>query len=142
MTRMFRSRHARPVACTLGAVALGAAVLSGCSVAGMAAEEAAGAASCSALGVAKKGLDHTGNLSSDSIANIAGAARVMASFAKELPLDAIPDDAAARLEDSANQLDLASKAYASNPTGATEVVDRAVGQINGVVGDIEDRLDC
>jgi hypothetical protein len=139
---MIRSHRVRLVAHALGAAALATAVLSGCGLAGMAAEEAAGAASCGALGVAKKGLDHTGNLSADSIANIAGAARVVTSFAKELPLDAIPDDAAARLEDAANQLDLASKAYDSNPQGATEVVDRAVGQINGVVADVEDRLDC
>jgi hypothetical protein len=136
---VLRSHHRVALVLSLGLLTVGA---TSCGLAEKAASEAAGAASCAGLDLAGKGLDNTGNLSTESIANLAGVAHAVASVVKELPLDAIPGDAYARIDDAANQLDLASKAYDSDPQGATEVVDRAVGQINGVVADIKDRLDC
>jgi hypothetical protein len=61
---------------------------------------------------------------------------------KELPLDAIPSDAYARIEDAAKQLDVASSAFATDPQGAADVVERAIGQIDGVVDEIKGRLGC
>ena len=60
----------------------------------------------------------------------------------ERPLDAIPNDASARIDDAASQLDMASAAFDTNPTSAAEVVDRAITQIDTVVVEIKGRLDC
>lgn len=132
---------ARRVALTVSGLAALMA-LPACGLAERAASEVAGAASCVALDLAGKGLDGTGNLSSNSVENLAGAAHAVASAVKELPLDIIPADASARIDDAANQLDLAATAFATDPEGATEVVERAVGQINDVVADVKGRLDC
>lgn len=124
---------------SLGLLTVGAA---SCGLAEKAATEAAGAASCAGLDLARKGLDNTGNLSKDSIANLAGVAHTVASVVKELPLDAIPSDASARIDDAASQLDMASAAFDTNPQSAAEVVDRAISQIDTVVVEIKGRLDC
>jgi hypothetical protein len=136
---VLRSHHRVALVLSLGLLTVGA---TSCGLAEKAASEAAGAASCAGLDLAGKGLDNTGNLSADSIANLAGVAHAVASVVKELPLDAIPSDAYARIEDAAKQLDVASTAFATNPQGAAEVVDRAIGQIDGVVTEVKGRLDC
>ena len=136
---VLRSPHRVALVLSLGLLTVGA---TSCGLAEKAASEAAGAASCAGLDLARKGLDNTGNLSTDSIANLAGVAHTVASVVKELPIDAIPGDASARLEDAASQLDMASSAFATNPDSAAEVVERAVTQIDTVVVEIKGRLDC
>lgn len=134
-----RFRHRFALVASLGLLAVG---VTSCGLAEKAASEAAGAASCAGLDLARKGLDNTGNLSADSISNLAGVAHSVASVVKELPLDAIPNDASARIDDAASQLDMASAAFDTNPTSAAEVVDRAITQIDTVVVEIKGRLDC
>ena len=136
---VLRSHHRVALVLSLGLLTVGA---TSCGLAEKAASEAAGVASCAGLDLAGKGLDNTGNLSTESIANLAGISHTVASVVKELPLDAIPSDAYARIEDAAKQLDVASSAFATDPQGATEVVERAIGQIDGVVDEVKGRLDC
>ena len=66
----------------------------------------------------------------------------MANTVKSLHIDGLPSDANARLDDAANQLDLASQAYPTDPKGAQEVVTRAVGEIESVVTDVRKKLSC
>ncbi|MEI6497948.1 MAG: hypothetical protein WCO88_14910 [Actinomycetota bacterium] len=137
-------RHPRSftrLACA-GVVTALLAATSGCSLAMGAARGAAEAAECSALDLTNKGLAKTDHLSGPSIGVLAGTARLVANTVKSLHIDELPSDANARLDDAANQLDLASQAFPSDPKGAQEVVTRAVGQIESVVTDVREKLSC